>query len=68
MLDAIDQLGAMTLHELETACLIDPASRGGFRTSLAQLYRRELVQGDCYVSITPKGVWAVEAENVRQER
>lgn len=65
MLDAVDQLGAMTEHELATACLVSPKQRGGFRTALTRLYERGLVAGDHQIEITPEGVWAVEAENCR---
>lgn len=70
MLDALDQLGAMTEQELATACLIGPKQRGGFRTSLNRLFERKLVDGvdDWQIAITKEGVWAIEAQNLASEQ
>lgn len=63
-LDAVDQLGSMTLHELETACLVSASSRGGFRSSLRSLFVRGLFDADeCQIHITRRGVHAIEAHN-----
>lgn len=69
MLDALDQLGSMTRHELEVACLSPPSSRGGFNTSLARLFDRKLVTTDDYqIYITREGVFAIEEQNMADER
>ena len=63
-LDALDMLGPMTYCELETACLIGPKHRGGFRSSLNWLFERKFVECDeCQIRITADGVYEVERVN-----
>lgn len=69
ILDALDQLGPMNEHELQTACLIEPKQRGGFRSTLNMLYADALVEmlNIYQMSITTKGVHAIEADNIAHE-
>ena len=63
-LDALDQLGSMTMHELEVACLISAKQRGGFQASIAPLFRRRLMlKRSGWVLVSGKGVQAIEDEN-----
>lgn len=70
VLDALDQLGDMTDHELEVACLISPNRRGGFRATLRSLFSRGYVTyeeiPDAQIKITKEGVFAIEADNYAQ--
>lgn len=69
ILDALDQLGSMTRHELEVACLISPKGRGGFNTSVNSLFARKLVASDEYqIWVTKEGVFAIEVANMAAER
>lgn len=69
ILDALDQLGAMTRHELETACFIGDAQRGGFTRSLSRLFNQRLVNGaPDRIHVTRDGVWAIEAYNTAKYR
>lgn len=69
MLDALDMLGAMTQHELETACFVVKRHRGGFVNSLSGLFRKRLVNGSPdRIHITRDGVYAIEAYNIATYR
>jgi len=60
-LDALDDLGSMTRHELETACLVGKKGRGGFDTVLRSLFVNKLVAvGRLSIWITPDGIRAIE--------
>lgn len=69
MLDALDQLGNMNTCELETACLVGPKHRGGFRSSLNRLFQRKLVDAnELQIWITAEGVHEVERVNLEIDR
>jgi hypothetical protein len=46
MLDALAELGPMTGHQLQTACLIEPRQRGGFQSTLVRMFDRGWVEQD----------------------
>lgn len=66
ILDALDQLGTMTEHELRTACLIGKKQYGGFRTSLNRCFVQKWVRamGPDHIGISKEGVFAIEAANI----